>query len=305
MREKFEKFMKRNKSSKFRFMNIVLQRGVILVNPIERFSNYINQNAESISREIVDYNIGKLEIELPIEVIERAVITNSEFLDFLGTTLNTADEVVAVEFIEWYKKNQDQTEAEINFQIDDISSLIKPYAETRLQFIKMLTKTSMNQGLSTEEVVFVNNRISYLLDLSISQTILDRERLANETNKKNQKVITELSSPVVPIQNGMAILPLIGEFDLNRNEHIMNNVIPKISELHIECLIIDFSGLVTIDTEVASRIFNIYEVLDLLGVSTMFTGIRPELATKIISAGIDFTSLKTFGTVQQAILSKV
>lgn len=272
------------------------------MNPIEGFAKFIIQNAESISKEIVDYNLGKLDIELPIEIVNKAITTNREFLEFLGNSLNLSDEIVTVEFIEWHKKNEDESEARFS---ENISSMIQPYAETRLRLIKMLTKISIKQGLSTEEVVFINNRISYLLDLSITRIIQLREQLANEKNIKNQKVITELSSPIVPIQNGIAILPLIGEFDLNRSEHIMNNVIPKISELKIERLIIDFSGIATIDKEVASRILNIYDVLELLGVRTMFTGIRPDLASKIINSGIEFSSLHTFGSVQQAILSKV
>nr|WP_275940731.1 STAS domain-containing protein [Neobacillus terrae] len=168
----------------------------------------------------------------------------------------------------------------------------------------MLTKISIEQGLSTEEVVFVNNRTSYFLDLSITQTIIERERLSKESKQKSKRVITELSSPIVPIQNGMAILPLIGELDLDRSNHIMNSVIPKISQQKIKCLIIDFSGMLTIDEEVAGLIFKIHRVLKLLGVESMFTGIRPDLATLVVNAGIDFSSLKTFGNVQQAIFSK-
>nr|WP_275585048.1 STAS domain-containing protein [Peribacillus deserti] len=167
----------------------------------------------------------------------------------------------------------------------------------------MITKISIEHGLSTEDVVNIISRISYLLDLSITETIVSREQAAEEINNNNQKVITELSSPVVPIQNGMAILPLIGEMDLDRSEHIMNSVIPKISQMKIKCLIIDFSGMASVDTEMASRIFNIYDILRLLGINAMFTGIRPDLATKIIGAGIDFSSLNTFATVQQAILN--
>lgn len=272
------------------------------MNSIESFAKYMIQNAETISREIVHYNLGKLEIELPMEVVQKAINTNREFLEFLGNTLNDTDGKVTVDFLEWHKKSEDESEASYN---EDISSMIKPYAETRLQLIKMITKISIEQGLTTEEVVFINNRISYLLDLSITRIIQLRERLSKENNIRNQKVITELSSPVVPIQNGMAILPLIGELDLSRSEHIMDKVIPKISELKIESLIIDFSGIATIDNVVASRISNIYDVLQLLGIKTMFTGIRPDLASKIINAGIEFSSLNTFGSVQQAILSKV
>lgn len=272
------------------------------MNPIERFSLYLSNNAEAISKEIVDYNVKKLEIELPAEIIEQSVKTNIGFLTFLGETLNLSNEVVAEKFIEWHRQQQ-ANQKDYQFNFEEISKILKPYAQTRLQLIEMLTKVTMREGLSTEEVVYVNNRISYLLDLSITESMIDRERLANEKNKINQKIITELSSPVVPLQNGMAILPLIGEFDFDRSDHIMNHVIPKISELKIKHLIIDFSGIATIDAEVASRIFNVNKVLRLIGIKTMLTGIRPDLAINVINAGIDFSKLNTYGTVQQAILS--
>lgn len=272
------------------------------MNPIERFSLYLSNNAEAISKEIVDYNVKKLEIELPAEIIEQSVKTNIGFLTFLGETLNLSNEDVAEKFIEWHRQQQ-ANQKDYQFNFEEISKILKPYAQTRLQLIEMLTKVTMREGLSTEEVVYVNNRISYLLDLSITESMIDRERLANEKNKINQKIITELSSPVVPLQNGMAILPLIGEFDFDRSDHIMNYVIPKISELKIKHLIIDFSGIATIDAEVASRIFNVNKVLRLIGIKTMLTGIRPDLAINVINAGIDFSKLNTYGTVQQAILS--
>lgn len=273
------------------------------MHPIERFSQYLIENAEAISNEIVAYNLEKLEMKLPEEIIEQSVKTNIEFLAFLGNTLNLSNEVVAEKFIAWYKQ-QLANQRDYQFSYEEIANMLKPYAQTRLQLITMLTKVSMREGLSTEEVVYVNNRISYLLDLSISESMLDRERLAHEMNRKNQKIITELSSPVVPLQNGMAILPLIGEFDFERSDHIMNHVIPRISELKIKHLIIDFSGIANIDAEVASRIFNVNKVLGLIGIETMLTGIRPDLAINVINAGIDFSKLNTYGTVQQAILAQ-
>lgn len=273
------------------------------MNPIERFAAFLIENAGSISQEIVDFNIQKLEIELPPEVIEKSVRTNKEFLEFLGESLESPLDMVTEKFMNWHHGAENQTDT--NYGLEEISSLIKPYAESRLQLINILTQISIKQGLSTEEVVFVNSRANYLLDLSISEIILKRERLADSLHKKNQAAIIELSSPIVPIQNGMAVLPLIGELNLDRTVFIMNKVIPKINELKIDQLIIDFSGIVTIDNEVASRILSIYTVLDLLGIDTVFSGIRPELSRKIITAGIDFSNVKTYGTVQQAILRKI
>ncbi|WP_233523076.1 STAS domain-containing protein [Peribacillus saganii] len=266
---------------------------------MDAVAEYLIKKAETVSREIVQYNIDKLEIELPEELIKKAIITHREFIKFLGETLYFSDEEVAADFVEWFKKYEEKEE---NYKVN-ISSIIKPYADTRQRLINIVTAISMEHRLTTEEVVRINNRISYLLDISMTETILLRERITEKMNIENQKLITEISSPIVPIQNGIAILPLIGEIDLDRTEHIMTNVIPKIGEMKIECLIIDFSGIVTIDTEIASRILGIYDVLRLLGIDAMFTGIRPDLAARVVIAGIDFSSLRTYATVQQAILS--
>lgn len=272
------------------------------MNPIERFSRYLIENAEKISKEITDYNLKKLDIELPDELVSESIKTNTEFLGFLGETLNLSNETVAERFNQWYEQKQIK-EKQAQYATQELESIIKPYAETRLQLIEMLTKVSIGEGLSTEEIVFVNNRLSYLLDLSITETIIERERQTKTMNKKNEQTITELSSPIVPIEKGMAILPLIGEFDFERSDYIMTHVIPKISELRIKTLIIDFSGIATIDGEIAARIFNIHKVLKLIGIETMLTGIRADLAIDVINTGIDFSKLDTYGTVQQAILS--
>ncbi|WHX42611.1 STAS domain-containing protein [Mesobacillus sp. AQ2] len=272
------------------------------MNPFERFSRYLIENAEKISKEITDYNLKKLDIELPDEIVSESIKTNTEFLGFLGETLNLSNETVAERFNQWYEQKQIK-EKQAQYAAQELEGIIKPYAETRLQLIEMLTKVSIGEGLSTEEIVFVNNRLSYLLDLSITETIIERERQTKTMNKKNEQTITELSSPIVPIEKGMAILPLIGEFDFERSDYIMTHVIPKISELRIKTLIIDFSGIATIDGEIAARIFNIHKVLKLIGIETMLTGIRADLAIDVINTGIDFSKLDTYGTVQQAILS--
>ncbi|WP_334314220.1 STAS domain-containing protein [Aneurinibacillus sp. Ricciae_BoGa-3] len=65
----------------------------------------------------------------------------------------------------------------------------------------------------------------------------------------------ELSAPIVPVRDGVAVLPLIGTIDTNRAKFILEKVVPRVSELNIHCLIVDFSGIHIIDTAVAGRLF--------------------------------------------------
>ncbi|MFE4354541.1 STAS domain-containing protein [Peribacillus simplex] len=268
------------------------------VNTIEEFAQFLSKNAESISREIVNYSVSKIEIALPQEIIDKSIDTNAEFLKFLGSTLEFSNEEVEPRYIEWLIKQETPEDAQY---IEELSSLIKPYADTRQLLIKILSQLSMDHGLTTEEVINVTSRLSYFLDISITETILKRERKTKKTEEKQNQKITELSSPIIPIQNGMAVLPIIGDIDVEKSEFIMNRVIPRVAELKIECVIIDFSTIASIDTEIAARIFTIYDVLRLLGINAVFTGIRTDLVSRIINSGINFSSVKTYATLQQAL----
>ena len=266
---------------------------------IKRVGQYLINNADSISLEMVKLSLDKLEIEFPVELINQSVKANAEFLVLLAESFNESDENAAQELIEWSKKYGEQQAS----MISQLSALIKPYADNRLTFIKRITKISIDHNLTTENVVAINNRVSYLMDVSMIETIFAYEAYRDELMKERQLEIDKLSAPIVPIQQGISVLPLIGVIDYPRVQHLLNNVLPGISLIDTEHLIIDFSGILTIDTEVAQHIFTIHNVLKLLGIHVMFTGIRPNLSMAVVQAGIDFTAFKTFGSVKQAIES--
>ncbi|MFE3982588.1 MULTISPECIES: STAS domain-containing protein [unclassified Priestia] len=141
-----------------------------------------------------------------------------------------------------------------------------------------------------------------MLDISITETVIVFEQVKDEIIKKAQQEVLKLSVPVVPIQDKTAVLPLIGSIDSERAEYILENVILKIIEMKVEYLIVDFSGILNIDTIAERYLFDIYSVLRLQGIEeVMMTGIRPELAQTVVRNGFDFSSIKTYATVKQAI----
>jgi rsbT co-antagonist protein RsbR len=119
--------------------------------------------------------------------------------------------------------------------------------------------------------------------------------------KKALKDINELSAPLVPVIDGIAVLPLVGSIDSYRAKHILEDIPSKIKEQGLERLIIDFSGLYTLDTMVTDYLFKIHDVLRFLGVDSIITRIRPEIAQMAIQLGIDLSSVPTFATVKQAL----
>ncbi|CAH0347070.1 STAS domain-containing protein [Bacillus sp. CECT 9360] len=267
-------------------------------------ANYLIDHAEPLAIKIVDDIIQRLEIEFSKEELEYYYKVYAQFIILSAEGITLDGYEVPQGFIEMSRKNGER-QAGIQGRI---SGIIGRYPQIRLGLIEQITKVSIEHGLSTEESAAVNKRVNYMLDTTVTETILAFERHTDsvidererEINEK-QRAINELSAPIVPIQDGIAILPLIGTFDPERVEHIFDKVIPSIPRLQVECLIIDFSGILTIDTYVASQLFNVYDVLRLLGINVVFSGIRPDLATKSISSGINFSAIKTYSNVRQAI----
>jgi rsbT co-antagonist protein RsbR len=260
-------------------------------------ARYLNDNAEMLANEIVQKISQSPNFEALKEELEQAIIVYTEFIRFLGKSLHSNESNVPEGLVEWSKTNGKRTAS----QGERISIIITRYPPTRLVFIDCLTKISIEHGLSSEEVVFINKRFNYLLDISINETVIVFEQVKDEIIKKAQQEVLKLSVPVVPIQDRIAVLPLIGSIDSERAGYILENVISKILEMKIEYLIVDFSGILNIDAIAERYLFDIYSVLRLQGIEVMMTGIRPELAQTVVRNGIDFSSIKTYATVKQAI----
>ncbi|PJN91257.1 STAS domain-containing protein [Bacillus sp. mrc49] len=116
-----------------------------------------------------------------------------------------------------------------------------------------------------------------------------------------QDLITELGSPVIPIVDAMAVLPLIGEIDTYRAKEIMDTTPSKCISKNISHLFIDLSGVTLLDTMVAQQVFELISTLKLLGIQSTISGIRPEVAQTSIQLGLDFSQVSTYSTLKQAL----
>lgn len=125
-----------------------------------------------------------------------------------------------------------------------------------------------------------------------------------EDEKKHAEMLQQvnaLSSTLVPVSEGVSVLPLVGSFDDERAMQLLEDVPMKAHEQNVECLIIDFSGIYNMDTVVTNTLFKITGVMSLLGVHPIITGLRPELAQQVTRIGVNVDSANIYSTVKEAI----
>jgi rsbT co-antagonist protein RsbR len=123
----------------------------------------------------------------------------------------------------------------------------------------------------------------------------------NQMLERTQAALTELSVPVVPLEEGVAVLPIIGMIDTWRAKLLMEESLKQSTKLNVSYFILDLSGTPIIDTAVAHQLFQVIKSLRLLGVTAVISGIRPEIAQTIVNIGINFENIQTYSTLKQAL----
>lgn len=110
----------------------------------------------------------------------------------------------------------------------------------------------------------------------------------------------ELSAPVVPVAKDAAVVPVIGRVDEKRSEVLLECVLREAVARQLSFIFIDLTGVSVIDTMVASHIFKIVQSLELVGVTAVLVGIRPEISQTMVSLGVNFEGIKTYHSLLQA-----
>ncbi|WP_409294923.1 STAS domain-containing protein [Peribacillus sp. SCS-26] len=113
--------------------------------------------------------------------------------------------------------------------------------------------------------------------------------------------IQSLSAPFVPITKGVAILPIIGVITEYRAGNILLFALSKSQHLSLEYLIIDLSGILRVDHLVIASLMKIVNLLGLIGVKPILTGLSPEVARKVVEAGADLNDISTEANLERAI----
>lgn len=121
------------------------------------------------------------------------------------------------------------------------------------------------------------------------QDVTDRVRRESEANR----IIRELSTPVVRVHKGILLMALVGVVDTIRAEQIVETVLTRIVEENARALILDVAGVPMIDTAVADSLIKTSKAVRLLGAQTILTGIGASAAKTMVSLGIDVSTMQT------------
>ncbi len=167
----------------------------------------------------------------------------------------------------------------------------------------LIKEESKKAGLDIDSFYAIVSKFDHVVDYAIHWLSLSYVKVHQASLSAAAFMVRELSVPVIKISSEVGVIPLIGDIDTLRAQQLMETALNEASEMEIQTLIIDLSGVPIVDTMVASRIFQVISALTISGVEVIVTGIRPEIAQTIVGLGLSFKNTKTYGNLYQAIES--
>ncbi|WP_437591632.1 PAS domain-containing protein [Sorangium sp. So ce1000] len=129
----------------------------------------------------------------------------------------------------------------------------------------------------------------------------DREAARDELIAVQQHTIRELVTPLLPIAEGVLVMPLIGFFDSARASRIVETLLQGVERHSARIAIIDITGVKAVDIQVAEMLVQSARAVGLLGAEVVLTGIQPAIAQALIALDVDLRGLVTAGTLRSGI----
>jgi rsbT co-antagonist protein RsbR len=166
--------------------------------------------------------------------------------------------------------------------------MLKRIGTTALKRFERTPLDGFESFMSLKKIAFFD--ISIIVDI----LVFERERVI----RQQQDAIRELSTPVLQIRERLLLLPIIGLIDTHRARLITENLLRSIRDNRARVVVMDVTGVATVDTRVANHLLQTVTAARLMGAIVIVTGLSSEVAQSLAMLGIELSTLNTVGDLQ-------
>jgi rsbT co-antagonist protein RsbR len=142
----------------------------------------------------------------------------------------------------------------------------------------------------------------------IVQDVTEQKRKEEERVAMQQQVIDaqrenlrQLGAPIIPLAANTLAMPLIGTLTPERASMVTETLLQAVTERAAEFVILDVTGVPSVDSEVADGLLRVAQAVRLLGADVALTGMQPGVARALVELGVDMSAFVTKADLQGGI----
>jgi rsbT co-antagonist protein RsbR len=129
----------------------------------------------------------------------------------------------------------------------------------------------------------------------------ERAGLQQQVIESQRAALAELSTPLMPVAEGVLVMPLIGAIDRARAQQIQEALLTGIVEQRARTVILDITGVHDVDSQAAEALVRAVEGARLLGAAAILSGISPALAQTLTELGVPLQGIVAVGDLRSAV----
>lgn len=150
--------------------------------------------------------------------------------------------------------------------------------------------------------ITINDNIHDLSRRKENEKIMQLEAIVEDKTRDLKELIKEISSPIIPVYEGVVVIPLIGKYDEERADELITKTLSNLPSYSARFIILDLTGLnKDINSYTASVIDKIGAASKLIGTEMLLVGMSPELSMVITQEGLSLSKVDCFQTLQHGI----
>lgn len=171
--------------------------------------------------------------------------------------------------------------------------------EPTLQYLAIFTQVLANAGLERLKLIRMQEAFH---NISVrKQAEEEREIFQAQMIEVQRKTLREIGTPLIPLAEGVVVMPLIGTFDAERAQQMLETLLEGVANHQAKIAILDVTGVPALDNRTANDILQATQAVRLLGAQMILTGIRANLAQTLIQLGLNLGGLITYSTLQAGV----
>ncbi|MCM3031206.1 STAS domain-containing protein [Niallia sp. MER 6] len=126
------------------------------------------------------------------------------------------------------------------------------------------------------------------------------QKVADRTHELTD-LVKHLSTPIMPVLKGILAVSLVGKFNDERFEGLLQTTLFEFSKKRASYLLLDMTAISEFDEYIVFRLHGLVKAVSLLGGECILVGISPTLGVQIVNSGVDLSTIPTFSTLEQGI----
>lgn len=121
------------------------------------------------------------------------------------------------------------------------------------------------------------------------------------TNQRQHDAILALSMPVLLVEADVLLLPVVGALDADRVGRLLDSALEAIHTTGARVVLIDLTGVLTIDAVAAAGLVKTVRAAALLGATTLLCGISARVASAMKTTGPEVRTLRLVSNLRTGI----